>query len=110
MLEIKSAYTGQPGVTDTMIYTCPDNTQARVLKCTATNDTTTAVTLSFNKVKSGGVVGDDNLVMNERVIGSKETYECPELVGQVLEGGDLISAIAGVADQVTVALSVVETT
>jgi len=73
-----------------------------------TNDTTTVVTVSMHKVESGGAVGDDRLVMNAKSLGSRETYECPEVVGQVLDAGDLISAIAGVAAQVTVSLDVVE--
>jgi hypothetical protein len=105
---LQNAYLDQPGVADTTLYTVPANTTARILKCTVTNDTTTAVTISFNKVPSGGAVGADNLIMNLKVIGNKETYECPEVVGQVLDAGDLISAIASVATQLTVSLDVVE--
>lgn len=105
---LKNAYLGQPGIADTTLYTCPAGTTARVLKCTMTNDTTTVVTVSMHKVESGGAVGDDRLVMNAKSLGSRETYECPEVVGQVLDAGDLISAIAGVAAQVTVSLDVVE--
>ena len=105
---MKNAYLDQPGVTDTSLYTVPANTTARVLKCTVTNDTTTVVTISFNKVPSGGAVGADNLIMNLRPIGSQETYECPEVVGQILDAGDALSAIASVAAQLTVSLDVVE--
>jgi hypothetical protein len=46
--------------------------------------------------------------MNEQTIGSKETYDCPEVVGQVLESGDLLSAIAEIASQLTVNVDVAE--
>jgi len=105
---IKNAYLDQVGVGNTTLYTCPALTTARVLKCTVTNDTTTAQTISFHKVNSGGAVGDDKLIMNTKIIGSQETYECPEVVGQVLDAADLISAIAGGAAQLTVSLDVVE--
>jgi hypothetical protein len=105
---LKNAYMAQPGVADTTLYTCPANTSAKVMKCTVTNDTTTAVTISFNKVPSGDAVSPTNLIMNLRPIGDKETYECPEVIGQVLDASDLISAIASVADQLSVALDVVE--
>jgi hypothetical protein len=105
---IKNAYLAQAGATDTTLYTCPANTSARVLKCTACNDTTTAQTVSFHKVESGGSVGDDKLIINAKVLAGSETYECPEIVGQVLDAGDLISAIAGGAAQVTISLDVVE--
>ena len=105
---IRNAYMAQPGVADTTLYTCPAGTQARVLKCSVTNDTTTVVTISFNKVPSGGAVDATNLIMNLKSIGSRETYECPEVVGQVLDAEDLLSAIASVADQLSVSLDVVE--
>jgi hypothetical protein len=107
-VSLRNVYIAQPGVTDTTLYTVLANTTARILKCTITNDTTTAVTISFNKVPSGDAVGVDNLIMNLKPIGNKETYECPEVVGQVLNAGDLLSAIASVASQLTVSLDVVE--
>ena len=103
-----NAYLAQPGITDSTLYTCPANTVAKVVKCTVTNDTTTVATISFNKRPAAAAAGAANLIMNLRPIGSRETYECPEIVGQVLEATDLLSAIASVADQLTVNLDVVE--
>ena len=103
-------YVAQPADTDTTLYTAPAGTIARVVKCTATNDTTTAVTITFHKVPTGETLGDENLILNAKDLGSKETYECPEVVGQVLDAADLISAVASVADQVTVSLDVAEIT
>ena len=103
-----NAYLAQPGVADTTLYTCPANTIARVLKCTVTNDTTTAVTISFNKRPAAAASGAANLIMNLKPLGSRETYECPEVVGQVLEATDILIAVASVADQLTVNLDVVE--
>ena len=105
---LKNAYLDQAGNTDTTLYTVPALTTARVLKCTVTNDTTTVATISFNKVPSGGAVGEDNLIMNLKPIGNKETYECPEVVGQILDTADVLSAIASVATQLTISLDVVE--
>ena len=107
-VNLKNAYIDQPGVADTTLYTAPANTVARVLKCTVTNDTTVVATISFNKVPSGGAVGADNLIMNLKSIGSQETYECPEVVGQILDAADVLSAIASIATQLTVSLDVVE--
>lgn len=107
-VSLKNAYMAQIAVTDTTLYTCPANTTARVLKCTVTNDTTTVVTVSFNKRPTAAAAAVTNLIMNLKPIGDKETYECPEVVGQVLDPTDVISAIASVADQLTVALDVVE--
>ena len=105
---LKNVYVSQPGAANTVLYTCPALTAARVLKCTVTNDTTTAATICFNKIPNGGAVGVTNLILNLKSIGNCETYECPEVVGQVLDAGDIISAIASVANQLTVSLDVVE--
>ncbi len=107
---MKNAYIGQPSDSNTTLYTCPASTTARVLSCTATNDTTTAVTITIHKVPSGDSPGDDNLILNLYSLSDKETHACPEVVGQVLEAGDSISAIAGTADQATVSLDVAEVT
>jgi len=109
-IALKNVYLAQVPAADTTLYTCPTSTTARVLKCTVTNDTTTAQTISFHKVESGGAVGVDKLILNAKVIGNKETYGCPDVVGQVLEAGDFISGIAGGADQLTTVLDVVEMT
>ena len=107
-ITLKNVYLAQPGIADTTIYTCPANTITRVLKCTATNDAAGAVTISFNKRPDGVAVDPANLIMNLKALGSRETYECPEVVGQIFEATDILSAIASVADQVTVNLDVVE--
>ena len=105
---LKNVYLAQPGVADTTLYTCLANTTAKILKCTVTNDTTTAITISFNKRPAAAASGPANLIMNLKSIGSRETYDCPEVVGQVLDATDLLSAIASVANQLTVSLDVVE--
>ena len=109
-LTIKNAYIGQPGVTDVIIYTAPANTVARVIKCTATNEGATPTTITFHKVEKGGVVGNNRLLMNEGIIGDKETYDCPGVVGQTLNPEMFISVVAGDADMVTVSLDVAEST
>ena len=109
-IQLKNGYINQVAATNTTLYTCPANMTARVMKCTACNDTTTAQTITFHKVESGGSVAVDRLLINAKALGNKETYECPEVVGQVLDAGAFISAIAGGAAQITVSLDVAEIT
>lgn len=71
-------------------------------KFTVTNTTAANVTFSANLVTAAGAAGAANLVLNLRSIAPKETYACPELVGQVLQPGDFISAIAGAAASLTI--------
>ena len=105
---LKNAYLAQPGITDTDLYTCPANTQAMVKKCTACNDTSTATTMTFNKIPAAGSAAVTNLVINARPLGPYETYECPEIVGKILTAGQKLSGKMGAADQVTVDLDVIE--
>lgn len=74
-------------------------------KFTITNTSAAIVTFSANVVTSAGAAGAANLVINLRSIAPKETYACPELVGQVLETGDFISTIAGAATSLTMRAS-----
>ena len=103
-------YNGQPGVTDTTLYTSAANTRTRVLAATVTNDTTSAIYISFHRVPSGGSVSDANIIVNQRIIGSRETATLYELIGHVVEAGGFLSAIAEVAAQLTVHISGVKIT
>ena len=110
MIELKNVYLGQPANTGVDLYTCPANIAAKVVKCTVTNDIGTADSISFHKVPSGGAVGDDNLILHDEPVGNKETIRCPEVVGQLLNAGDVIHAIPATSAQLTVSLDVVEVT
>lgn len=87
-------------------------TQYTAVNCTAiidsfkvTNTTSGNVTFSINLVTSAGSAGAANLFLNLRSIAPKETYSCPEVVGQVLLAGDFISTIAGAATSLTIRVS-----
>lgn len=81
------------------------NVRAVIDKFTATNTTTSNVTLSVNLVTSGGSASSSNLIVDARTIAPDETYTFPELVGQVLEAGGFISTIASAATSLTIRAS-----
>ena len=105
-IQLKNAYFAQVPAADTLLYTCPVGTTARVVKCIVTNDTTTVSTLTIH----GATAGDDTLLMNARNIGNKETYECPEIVGQVINAAGVLRGEAGDAAQLTLKVDIVEIT
>ena len=107
-ITIKNAYADQPAAAATTLYTCPAGTVSRVLKCTTTNDTTSVITFKAYKVPSGQAAGDAYLILNDKALGSKETYECPEVVGQILDASDFIVFHPSAATQLSVLLDVVE--
>lgn len=90
--------------TQTTQYTAT-NCKTVIDKFTATNTSAGNLTLSVNLVSSGGSAGVDNLIVDSRTIAPDETYTFPELVGQVLEPGGFISAIASAATALTIRAS-----
>ena|SRR3990167_4723189 len=94
--QIEAAQTGQ--------YTA-ENCKTIIDKFTATNTSTSNVTLSVNLVAASGTAGNGNLILKARAIAPGETYTCPELVGQVLESGGFISTLAGAATSLTISAS-----
>jgi len=98
-------YEGQPAAANTTLYTAAANTRVRITAATVTNDSATARYISFHLVPSGGAVGDAYLILNQRVIGDKESYTLPELIGHVMDTGDFLSAIAEAADALSVQIS-----
>lgn len=90
--------------TDTTQYTAT-NCKALIDKATVTNTDTSNQTFSVNLVQSGGSVGVDNLIIDERTVVPGETYTCPELIGHELDPGAFISTIASSATSLTLRVS-----
>lgn len=74
-------------------------------KFTATNYTATAATISVNLISSGGSSGNDNLIVKSKTLQPSECYTFPELVGQILTPGGIISTIAGTASAINIRAS-----
>jgi acetyl-CoA carboxylase carboxyltransferase component len=74
-------------------------------KFTLTNTSAAVVTVSVQLVIVGGSAGASNTVLNNKTLQINETYTCPELVGQVLEAGGFITAIASANTAVTISAS-----
>jgi hypothetical protein len=74
-------------------------------KFTATNYSAAAATISVNLITSGDLSGNSNLIVKTKTLQAAETYTFPELVGQVLAPGGIISTIAGTASAITIRAS-----
>lgn len=102
---LKNVYFAQVPAADTLLYTVPANTVARVIKAPVTNDTTTVATLTIHQ----GTAGDNTLLMNVQPIAGNDTYPCEdELVGVVLNAGQTLRGEASDASQLTLRIDVVE--
>jgi hypothetical protein len=62
-------------------------------KLTLTNTSNIAQSVTIYMPNPGGVFGNNNAVLFQRGIAPAETYQCPEIVGQVIQqGGTLVAA------------------
>ena len=98
---VETAQTAQYTVSNPQATTVVDV----IDKATVTNSNTTAAEFSCNIVTNGGLANDSNLIIDTRRIEPGETYNCPELIGQVLSEGDFISTLSSVANALVLRIS-----
>ena len=90
--------------TQTSQYVATDVTTL-IDKFTATNFSSSAATISVNLVTLGTTAGNDNLITKTKRLQPSEVYTFPEIVGQILSPGDIISTIAGTASAINIRAS-----
>lgn len=100
----KRFYLGQPGTTETTLYTAVNSLIAKEIVLTNTTDVTADISLSI--VPSGGVAGNDNRIIKNLSIAANE-YTIINL-SQVLNPSDFFSAIQTTASAINVFISGVE--
>lgn len=83
----------------------PDGFRAVLDKCIITNVSTVNVKLNVNIVADGFSASASNKVISNRLLLPNESYECPEVVGIVLESRSFISTLSDTASALTFNLS-----
>jgi hypothetical protein len=83
----------------------PVSARAIIDKFTATNSGSAVVVFSVNIVPNGGVASASNRILSLRSIMPGETYNCPELVGHVLDNGAAISTLCDTASALIICIS-----
>lgn len=96
--------TGYLSTTQTTLYTS-SGVITIVDSLVVSNPSTEAAAFSINLVNTAGTAATDNLLIVNKILQPKETYRCPEIVGQVLKSGDFISVIATTADSLVIRAS-----
>jgi hypothetical protein len=81
------------------------NVKAVIDKCTATNYSAGAATISINLVTASTSASSSNLIVKTKNLAAGEVYTFPEIVGASLEAGDFISTIAGTASAINIRIS-----
>lgn len=104
----KKMYVGQPGTTNTTLYTVPANTQGIIKYIKICNTTTNDATITLSLVPSGGSAGSTNRLINADTLRANETKAID--TGEVLNAGDFISALQGTSGAITLHISGIEVT
>jgi hypothetical protein len=89
---------------ETTVYTAPANTTTIVDKVTTANYDSATRVITIGIVAAGNVIGDVYYIA-KRTLAAKETYIWPEVVGQILNPGDYITAIASQDDTINLRIS-----
>lgn len=88
-----SASTSQLTTAATTLYTATA-VRAQVHAATFLNTSGAGVTITLHLVPNGGSVGDANMILKAKALNAGESYKPLELVGQWLNPGDTIQALA----------------
>jgi hypothetical protein len=95
----------QLGNTAAAIYTTPALGQAVIKRAVFTNIDTVPHTITVHRVPSGGSATIANRVISAYRLTPGQAYVAVELANMVLNGGDMIQALADTANQVNVTMS-----
>ena len=83
------------GALAALTYTAPTGTRTRITAASIINtEAATPYTVDVHKIPTGDSGTAANKIINTRTIQGGETYPCPELIGQILEAGDKLDAVA----------------
>lgn len=92
--------------TQTTQYTVPLTITSTIVdKFTCTNISGSTATVSVNIVTTPDSPADKNLITKTKSLSASETYTFPELVGQILQTSDYISAVASAASAINIRVS-----
>ena len=81
------------------------NVNTTISSATITNQSGSNVYFSLNLVPGGQSPSASNIIIKERNLAPNQSYSCPEIVGQVLGSGGVISTIAQTASALVMKIS-----
>ena len=102
----KRFYIGQPGTTETTLYTAPTGKTVILKDITLCNTTSVDATISLSIVPSGSTADNTNRILAGLKVTANSIVDIT--LSQVMNEGDFISALQGTSGALTVAISGVE--
>ena len=91
-------------------YYTATNVRTQIQAMTLTNTTAGAVTATVYLVPSGGSATASNTILSAKSLAAGESYKVIEAIGQTLEAGGTIQALASAATSISMVASGVEIT
>lgn len=91
-------------------YTCPTLTRCRIAAFTATNTSGSAATVTVYLVPSGDSAADTNIVAKAISLAASETKSISGAIGQVIESGGTLQALASAGTAIGIVVSGYEIT
>lgn len=86
-------------------YTAPANTKTVIRQLAVTNTDTVARTVTIHLVVSAGSASAANRIASARNLAPGETWPCAAAIGQVLEAGGTLQALASTTSVVALVAS-----
>jgi len=83
------------------LYTS-SNIKTRVDKMTLTNTDSAAHQVTIYLIAAAGTAGAANTITSAHSVAAGETWNCPDMVGQILPPGSFIQAFADTGAKVTI--------
>ncbi|HHV79101.1 MAG TPA: hypothetical protein GXX40_05745 [Firmicutes bacterium] len=96
-------YQGQPGTTETTVYTVPTGKTVILKQIVLANVTTLPAKVSVSLVPSGGTAGDGNRLCKDLSVPANSIVTID--LSQVMTAGDFLSAVQGTSGAITVTIS-----
>ena len=96
-------YAGQPGTTETTLYTVPASTNAKVTEVILTNTQSSPAVISLSAVPSGGTAGVTNRLLVNLSVSANSIVILDMSV--FLDTGDFLSAIQATSGAITLTIS-----
>lgn len=101
---------GSQLTTSAATYYTATGVKARIDSCVLTNTTGGAVTATVHLVPNAGTATASNCILSARSLAAGESYVVPGAIGQWLESGGTLQALASANTSITLVASGVEST
>lgn len=109
-INVKRLVSGSQLTTSAATYYTATNVRAQIQAMTLTNTSGGAVTATVHLVPSGGSASASNCILSAKSLAAGESYKVIEAIGQTLESGGTIQALASSATSITLVASGIEQT